>query len=427
MIDLRIKIISRLKKIAFHDVSDRDYALAYIDGEIVEAETHAECVSIYLEDEFNLSLNEEQIRPNVQIEVDDAWDDSQAQDLQNIYDNIKQICFGHVDNKNKIIYLEPDGLNISANDLTTIGPKIKEKYPDFNIVIDNAANENFQQVARLKKKSEHDTMNRDCAIVYVNGEFYQGNTHAEALNKYLNNSGKKLNETKYRPFFNVEPKLYYSDNDIQDINTMNDTEFKEIAFAHEVKSENAIYIEQYSLQNINIETVAKLFKEQYPSFNIYNDDNYDNSTQEYQLIARNKSRLKKLSGFHDKNNRTSAIMYLDGEVLEGQDHYDMITKYMKDKYNLDRTNSDQERETDNLFDSLSYAMGSKVDEDKAIYIDDDTLNNIDEQVMIDAIKAKYPGFNVIIETSSNEDMREYYKKYMSEEEYNEYLKMVSNY
>jgi hypothetical protein len=406
MIDLRN--MSRLKKIAWHDVSDRDCALAYIDGEIVEAETHAECVSIYLEDEFNLSLNEEQIRPNINIEVDDAWDDSQAQDLQNIYDNIKQICFGHIDKTNKVIYLEPEGLNVTVNDLSTIGQAIKGKYSDYKILIDNASNSDFEQVARLKKKAEHDTMNRDCAIVYINGEFYQGNTHAEAINQYLNNSGKKLNETKYRPFFNVEPKSYYSDKDIEDINTMNDTEFKEVAFAHEVKDENAIYIEQYSLQNIDIETAAKLFKEQYPSFNIYNDDKYDKDSEEYQLIAKlKKSRLKKIAEYFDKGNRDCAIVFINGEFIEADEHWNALKEYFLKEYGLDANKASDEEIIDNIMNGKddvkleNYAMASK--KDNCIYIMYESVEGITIQELIQKIETQYPDYKIDINSSFYDD------------------------
>lgn len=261
--------IVRLKKLSWHDISNRSCAMTYIDGEVIEEDTHALCVNKYLEEHYDKNLSEQQIRPNINIEVDDAWDDEQAQDLSNIYDNIKQIAFGHIDKINMSIYLEPEGLNITLSDLSNIAKAIKDKYNDYNIYIDNASNEQFEQIAN------------------------------------------------------------------------------------------------------NIKT----------------------------------------NGFHDYKNRTSAVMYIDGNILEDNDHHDMITSYMKQKYNLDR--NDSEKEVDKLFDTLQYAMGSKVDSENKIYLDTDTFNYIDNNTVINAFKSKYPGFDIEIETSTNQDIKEYNETYFN--------------
>jgi hypothetical protein len=173
-------MIGRLKKIARHDKSNRDFAIVYIDGEVIEAETHALCIDNYLNKKFNehldYSLN---TRPDLEYidNIDDKNSDflypKEKEDLRKIRDNIKQIGFAHgVDNT---IYVEQNTLfNV---DLNTVINAIKNKYPDFDIYND----ETNEKLARLKKKawlSERDT-NRKFAILYADGKIYTGYTHAE--------------------------------------------------------------------------------------------------------------------------------------------------------------------------------------------------------------------------------------------------------
>lgn len=371
----------------------RDYAIAIIDGEVYTGDTHGQAVTRFLEDK-DIDLGGYQL-----------YDRYEAIEMfgHNMY---SQFVAAHV--KDDEIYIDQQSFeNITLDQVISI---LKKDYSDYTIY-DYDSREKLakcQFKTRLKKLSDHDFVNRDMAIVYINGQFIEKDTHAEAISKYLKeNKNKGLNEEYYRPKFNRDPDKAFNDKTKEDIELLNSIDVEQLAFAHKVENEDAIYIEEFSLSNIDMNSVAALFKKQYPNYNIYNDDKYDYNEDEYELVAKLLG-MKKISGFHDFRNRTSAILYVEGEVFEGIDHYDMITDYMKQKYNLDRNNRDQERDTDRLFDSLEYAMGSKVEEEKTIYIDTETINYVNENTIINTIESSYPGYKVEIETSTKEDMINYY-------------------
>jgi hypothetical protein len=128
--------------------------------------------------------------------------------------------------------------------------------------------------SRLKKLNRRDLDDRDCAVTYIDGEIIEDETHAGCINYYLqmhkNTNG--LNDTVARP-----PKYdnYYDytsngkDKEDEDIIEQN---IKQLAFAHKCDEDNSIYIEEFSLQNIDINTAANAFKEKYPDYTIYIDE-----------------------------------------------------------------------------------------------------------------------------------------------------------
>ena len=55
----------------------------------------------------------------------------------------------------------------------------------------------------MQKFSAHDVVNRDAAIMYIDGKFYEDVTHAAAFQQYLKDIDyKNLKSVKMRPDFN---------------------------------------------------------------------------------------------------------------------------------------------------------------------------------------------------------------------------------
>lgn len=148
---------SRLKKIAM-DFGDRDFAIAYIDGEVIDGYTHVNCIEKYLMSKSKGCLNTGRRRPKVKLidtpEFEELWENDQ-EDLQTIKDNIKQLAFAHVadgSNENsghypedgKHIYIERDTLH--NVDFDTVVRTIKQTYPEYTIYDE----ETETKVARLK-------------------------------------------------------------------------------------------------------------------------------------------------------------------------------------------------------------------------------------------------------------------------------------
>lgn len=162
-------MVSRLKKIAM-DIGERDFAIAYINGEIFSARSHASCINEYLNVHSNDGLNSARFRPDMKL-IDDIENiknmdviisPSEIEDLKIIKDNIEQLAFAHVvDGSNedsghwpedgKHIYIEQNTLfNI---DMDSVVNAIKQAYPDYNIYIE----ETEEKIARLKKNAEDST------------------------------------------------------------------------------------------------------------------------------------------------------------------------------------------------------------------------------------------------------------------------------
>ena len=82
----------------------------------------------------------------------------------------------------------------------------------------------------MEKFSEHDINNRDAAIIYIDGKFYEDVTHAAAFQQYLKNINyKNLKSVKMRP-------------DFEDFEKFSKENSADIVLAHLVKKEDAVYI-----------------------------------------------------------------------------------------------------------------------------------------------------------------------------------------
>ena len=111
----------------------------------------------------------------------------------------------------------------------------------------------------LRKQALHDIYNRELALLYINGKFYEGYTHAICLQQYLEEEKNNYVDSHER-YREDEFEKYTSDKDI-------------IAFAHKGKEEyknykdfkndvitSVIFLETSTLQNISEEEAAKLGK-----------------------------------------------------------------------------------------------------------------------------------------------------------------------
>ncbi len=83
---------------------------------------------------------------------------------------------------------------------------------------------------RLIRKAEHDIYNRDAAILYIDGTFYEDVTHAAAFQQYLkDNDVKNLKSVKMRPDFKYFEE-YSKENGI------------DIVLGHLVAKEDAVFL-----------------------------------------------------------------------------------------------------------------------------------------------------------------------------------------
>lgn len=83
---------------------------------------------------------------------------------------------------------------------------------------------------RLIRKAEHDIYNRDAAILYIDGKFYEDVTHAAAFQQYLKDNGvKNLKSVKMRPDFEYFEE-YSQENGV------------DIVLGHLVAKEDAVYL-----------------------------------------------------------------------------------------------------------------------------------------------------------------------------------------
>ena len=449
-IDLR-KTVNRidLRKVAAHDVGDRDYAIVLINGKYFSTgETHAQAIQNFLENTSKkFKLKDDWMRPLMPMSDDRFFTDEEleeAVDFGYLSDNefdtavlnkyIDSLAFAHYcdDDIEHGIFLEEYSLyNITLDQAVKA---FKSEYPNENIYNDDVDDDDetdcgYQLLANLRKMNktaDHDIYNRDYAVAIINGEIYEGNTHAEAVNKFLSGSGKSLNDDYGRPPIALRKLPDATDEDIeemddffQDMYTM-DREVKSIAFAHVCNDaeEEGIFLEQSSLYNTTLEEATKILKDKFPNYKIYNDDVRDNEEEVgYKLLAKlisnnlvKVSRLKKQADFYDKNNRNTAILIINGEVLESQnggEHYDLIKEYFKDK-GLDVEDAEL---LDKEFEKTKFAMGSKVG--NKIFFDVDVMisDSITEEEIESILKNKMPDCEVEFINYDADAMMDYVDTY----------------
>lgn len=136
----------------------------------------------------------------------------------------------------------------------------------------------------INKYARTDLGNREMAICYINGELYEGNTHAEAINDFLIANNKELNDKYGRPlveylsdddfndllgYFIYDGRYEINEEDIDDLETIKES-INSLAFAH-LMYDYTIRLETNTLYNCNINDVALTLKQEYPDYDILDD------------------------------------------------------------------------------------------------------------------------------------------------------------
>ena len=187
-------------------------------------------------------------------------------------------------------------------------------------------------MSRLRKISM-DIGDRDYngTMVYINGLIYKDISHGMAINEYLkDNTDYSLNEDYLRPIgFAPDDKRLPNDSNKEDIETINDNIY-EMAFAHMSSPENAIYIERDTLQNVDINTVAKALKTEYPNYNIYVEETRKKIARERiamdinsiknalnQVSIKGRNILKELEDFKFTSEQTARLLNNDQSITQG--------------------------------------------------------------------------------------------------------------
>lgn len=132
-----------LRKNAKTDINDRETAVCYIDGVIMEAYTHAECIDNYLE-KFDTSIIDNYCRPY--LNPDEIEHSQDLEDYNTITENIKSIAFAH---KMSDGYIELEIDNLWNCSVSEVSKALKDYYgEEYNIV----AEEDFSIPRKLLAK-----------------------------------------------------------------------------------------------------------------------------------------------------------------------------------------------------------------------------------------------------------------------------------
>jgi hypothetical protein len=413
LIDLRMKKISRLKKIA--DILGRDFAISIINGKVYTADVHGQTMSNFLKD---MGITDIEFYDRYELE------DSLGKGF------IIDFAAAHaVGNK---IYIEPDTLmNLDLNEAIDI---LSQEFKGYEIYNANTNEKIAEKVSRLKKLAR-DRSDRDYengAIVYIDGEIITGGTHAEAISKYLHEKvNVELEDSYYRPYvfdpsMIQDPELY-SDEEHADIQKIKDN-IKQIAFAHINTDEGNIYIEEDTLQNVDLNTVASAIKNKFPDFNICSDET-DEKVAKKTIDLRNMSRLRKIATDIEDRDFEGAIVYIDGEIYTGRTHATAINNYIQEKFDYELSNTwcrpnlknndnsflsderikDKEIIRDNI-KQLGFAhkiskLPDVEGDENIILVEQDSLYNVDLNTVANAIKNKYPDFDIYIDETDEKVAR----------------------
>lgn len=348
-----------LRKQARHDVENRESAILYIDGEFYEDLSHANCLA-----QYNKAHN-----------VDKEKRTNQRKDnFSEIAEEDHKIAFAHKTNEQTTVDdfmndADPtDHIFIEEKTLVNMtlaeaAEAFKKQYPDIPIYNDDTNDEEFpseyEKLAKrrrdfrkmanrmdlrnkrkdLRKQATHDNYNRECAILYINGEFYEGASHADCLTAYKEAHNEKSNQD------NISRRKNFNDD------TLNNNK---IAFAHEVfdnyseddfdnyvEKEKFIFLERDSLSNITMDEAVAAFKKQYPGIRIFDDDSNDDEEAypaQYEQLASKRKDFRKVArrdlrkqADHDVDSRDQAVLYVDGQVFFGETHGECMNEYLSSK------------------------------------------------------------------------------------------------
>ena len=136
----------------------------------------------------------------------------------------------------------------------------------------------------MQKFSAHDVVNRDAAIMYIDGKFYEDVTHAAAFQQYLKDIDyKNLKSVKMRPDFNDFEKFSQENN-------------VDIILGHLVKKEDAVYIIYGFEDGIPVEfnSISQDIKNKFESeYNLPVEDESVHKDSDYNPYANDLTEIEK--------------------------------------------------------------------------------------------------------------------------------------
>ena len=157
----------------------------------------------------------------------------------------------------------------------------------------------------MQKFSAHDVVNRDAAIMYIDGKFYEDVTHAAAFQQYLKDIDyKNLKSVKMRPDFNDFEKFSQENN-------------VDIILGHLVKKEDAVYIIYGFEDGIPVEfnSISQDIKNKFESeYNLPVEDESVHEDSDYNPYANDLTEIEKKT-----NDRVREI-----ELKQNQDFYSQL-------------------------------------------------------------------------------------------------------
>lgn len=137
---------------------------------------------------------------------------------------------------------------------------------------------------RLIRKAEHDIYNRDAAILYIDGKFYEDVTHAAAFQQYLKDNGvKNLKSVKMRPDFEYFEE-YSQENGV------------DIVLGHLVAKEDAVYLIYGFEDGIPVEfnSISNNIKSKFEDeYNLPVKDDMDHDEDDYNPYANDLTDIQK--------------------------------------------------------------------------------------------------------------------------------------
>lgn len=137
---------------------------------------------------------------------------------------------------------------------------------------------------RLIRKAEHDIYNRDAAILYIDGKFYEDVTHAAAFQQYLKDNGiKNLKSVKMRPDFEYFEE-YSKENGI------------DIVLGHLVAKEDAVFL-IYGFEDgipVQFDSISNNLKSKFEDrYNLPVEDEMSHDEGDYNPYANDLTDIKK--------------------------------------------------------------------------------------------------------------------------------------
>lgn len=445
-----------MKRLAKHNAWSRDHAVLYIDGKVLVGSDFVSLLNDYLSENSKMQdfiLDFAENNPGIR----DKYKDEQALqkdielaerqnelpktikmelgefDREYGFNTSYSMAFAHECKKgdNKGIYIETNTINCSLDDVVSA---IRSKFPGYSIYDDDSC---FMTSEDPKdyKEIKANIIGTDYWFVVIDHEVFGGDSYYDAFERYIDAHAlfKKFNNYFVENFADKLGKPKEQLQEIADSHSrlgimMDDVDKffadsaismgKPMAFAKE--KNNTLFIDTTKLYNVSLNDTINDFKKEYPDMDIYDLTNNE------RLAFTNLKRLTKRA-YHGVNSREKALVYIDGEILSGDLHPDIVQEYLDRKgllYDVNKNfveNSDQfsdysDEEKEELISEMSDAgmitieMHDAMNEynrsedmpnigglpigfahlsgDK-IFIDPDSIQNIDLETIANEFKKAY--------------------------------------